>query len=204
MAEYIAPLEILIEQFRSLKGVGKKTATRLAFSILDFTDEQTEHFANAILDAKRSIMTCDHCFNISDAPVCAVCADAERDHTVICVVEDPRALMAFEKVREYRGVYHVLGGVISPMDGIGPEQLHLRELVTRVKDDAVREVIIATNPTIEGETTAMYLAKLLSPFGITVSRLAYGVPVGGDLEYADEVTLFRAMQGRKSMNEQNS
>lgn len=201
MAEYIAPLEILIEQFRSLKGVGKKTATRLAFSILDFSEEQTERFANSILDAKRSIVTCECCFNISDAPRCAVCADTERDRGVICVVEDPRAVMALEKVKEYKGLYHVLGGVISPMDGVGPDQLKVRELLERITNSEVREVIIATNPTVEGETTALYLAKLISPFDVKVTRLAYGVPVGGDLEYADEVTLFRAMEGRRNMNE---
>ncbi len=200
MAEYIAPLEILIEQFRSLKGVGKKTATRLAFSILDFSEEQTEYFANSILDAKRSIVTCECCFNISDAPLCAVCSDDERDRSVICVVEDPRTVMAFEKVKDYKGLYHVLGGVISPMDGIGPDQLKVKELITRL-DGSVKEVIVATNPTIEGETTAMYLAKLLSTLDVKVTRLAYGVPVGGDLEYADEVTLFRAMEGRRNMNE---
>jgi len=200
MAEYIAPLEILIEQFRSLKGVGKKTATRLAFSILDFSEEQTEYFANSILDAKRSIVTCECCFNISDAPLCAVCSDDERDRSVICVVEDPRAVMAFEKVKDYKGLYHVLGGVISPMDGIGPDQLKVKELISRL-DGSVKEVIVATNPTIEGETTAMYLAKLLSTLDVKVTRLAYGVPVGGDLEYADEVTLFRAMEGRRNMNE---
>lgn len=200
MAEYIAPLEILIEQFRSLKGVGKKTATRLAFSILDFSEEQTEYFANSILEAKRSIVTCECCFNISDAPLCAVCSDEERDRSVICVVEDPRAVMAFEKVKDYKGLYHVLGGVISPMDGIGPDQLKVKELISRL-DGSVKEVIVATNPTIEGETTAMYLAKLLSTLDVKVTRLAYGVPVGGDLEYADEVTLFRAMEGRRNMNE---
>lgn len=200
MAEYIAPLEILIEQFRSLKGVGKKTATRLAFSILDFSEEQTEYFANSILDAKRSIVTCECCFNISDAPLCAVCSDDDRDRSVICVVEDPRAVMAFEKVKDYKGLYHVLGGVISPMDGIGPDQLKVKELISRL-DGSVKEVIVATNPTIEGETTAMYLAKLLSTLDVKVTRLAYGVPVGGDLEYADEVTLFRAMEGRRNMNE---
>lgn len=200
MAEYIAPLEILIEQFRSLKGVGKKTATRLAFSILDFSEEQTEYFANSILEAKRSIVTCECCFNISDAPLCAVCSDDERDRSVICVVEDPRAVMAFEKVKDYKGLYHVLGGVISPMDGIGPDQLKVKELISRL-DGSVKEVIVATNPTIEGETTAMYLAKLLSTLDVKVTRLAYGVPVGGDLEYADEVTLFRAMEGRRNMNE---
>ncbi len=201
MAEYIAPLEILIEQFRSLKGVGRKTATRMAFSILDFSNEQTERFANAILDAKRSITHCKRCFNISDAPVCAVCSDGRRDPGVVCVVEDARAVMAFEKVKEYHGLYHVLGGVIAPMEGIGPDQLHIRELLERVNNEPIREIIIATNPTIDGETTAMYLARLLVDYDVEVSRLAYGVPVGGDLEYADEVTLFRAMEGRKSINQ---
>ncbi len=201
MAEYIAPLERLIEQFRSLKGIGKKTATRLAFCILDFSEEQTERFTDAVLDAKRSIRRCSCCFNISEGDICAICSDDRRDKSTVCVVEDARAVMAFEKVKEYNGVYHVLGGVISPMDGIGPDELNIKELVSRVANDGVKEVILATNPTIEGETTAMYISKLLKPFEVKVSRLAYGVPVGGDLEYADEVTLYRAMEGRKSMGE---
>ena len=199
MSEYIAPLEKLIEQFRSLKGVGKKTATRLAFSILDFSDEQVQHFADAILDAKRSIVSCRQCFNISDTDLCRVCADEKRDASTLCVVEDAKAVMAFEKVKDYQGLYHVLHGAISPMDGIGPEQLKIKELVDRVAAGGVDEVILATNPTIEGETTAMYISKLLKPFAVKVSRLAYGVPVGGELEYADEVTLFRAMEGRRNM-----
>ena len=201
MAEYIAPLERLIEQFRSLKGIGKKTATRLAFCILDFSEEQTERFTDAVLDAKRSIRRCLCCFNISEGDICAICSDDRRDKSTVCVVEDARAVMAFEKVKEYNGVYHVLGGVISPMDGIGPDELNIKELVSRVANNGVKEVILATNPTIEGETTAMYISKLLKPFEVKVSRLAYGVPVGGDLEYADEVTLYRAMEGRKSMGE---
>ncbi len=201
MAEYIAPLERLIEQFRSLKGIGKKTATRLAFCILDFSEEQTERFTDAVLDAKRSIRRCSRCFNISEGDICDICSDDRRDRATVCVVEDARAVMAFEKVKEYNGVYHVLGGSISPMDGIGPDELNIKELVSRVANDGVQEVILATNPTIEGETTAMYISKLLKPFEIKVSRLAYGVPVGGDLEYADEVTLFRAMEGRKNMTE---
>lgn len=200
MSEYIAPLERLIEQFRSLKGIGKKTATRLAFCILDFTDEQTESFTDAVLDAKRSIKQCSRCFNISEGELCPVCSDGQRDSSVVCVVEDAKAVMAFEKVKEYNGVYHVLHGIISPMDGIGPEQLKIKELISRVAGGGVREVILATNPTIEGETTAMYISKLLKPFEVKVTRLAYGVPVGGDLEYADEVTLFRAMEGRKNMD----
>lgn len=159
--------------------------------------------ANAILDAKRSIVSCRRCFNISDSELCGVCSDLDRDQSVICVVEDPRAVMAFEKVKEYRGLYHVLHGVISPMDGIGPDQLKIRELLERVEREPVQEVILATNPTIEGETTAMCLSKMLKPYEVKVTRLAYGVPVGGDLEYADEVTLFRAMEGRRSMNENN-
>ena len=201
MAEYIAPLERLIEQFRSLKGIGKKTATRLAFCILDFSEEQTERFTDAVLDAKRSIRRCSCCFNISEGDICAICSDDRRDKSTVCVVEDARAVMAFEKVKEYNGVYHVLGGVLSPMDGIGPDELNIKELVSRVANNGVKEVILATNPTIEGETTAMYISKLLKPFEVKVSRLAYGVPVGGDLEYADEVTLYRAMEGRKSMGE---
>ncbi|MBO5218372.1 MAG: recombination protein RecR [Clostridia bacterium] len=199
MAEYILPLEKLIEQFRRLPGIGKKTAVRLAFSVLDFTAEEAEAFADAIRGAKEQVKTCRICQNISDGELCPVCADENRDRSVICVVEDAKAVMSLEKVREYGGVYHVLHGAISPMAGIGPDKLRIGELMARLGDDTVKEVIIATNPTVEGEATAMYLTKLIKPLGIKVSRLAYGIPVGGELEYADEVTLMRAIEGRRIM-----
>lgn len=199
MAEYILPLEKLIEQFRRLPGIGKKTAVRLAFSVLDFTNEEAEAFANAVLGAKSEVKFCSVCQNISDGDICSVCKDEGRDRSVICVVEDAKAVVSLEKVKEFGGVYHVLHGVISPMAQIGPDKLRIRELMSRLSDGAVKEIIIATNPTVEGEATAMYLTKLIKPLGIKVSRLAYGIPVGGDLEYADEVTLMRALEGRRSM-----
>ncbi len=198
MSEYILPLEKLIEQFRKLPGIGKKTAVRLAFSVLEFSREDAEAFAEAIRGAKENIRTCSVCQNFSDGELCPVCADDERDRSVICVVEDAKAVMSLEKVKEFGGVYHVLHGAISPMEGIGPDKLRIRELMMRLTDE-VKEIIIATNPTVEGEATAMYLTKLIKPLGIKVSRLAYGIPVGGELEYADEVTLMRALEGRRSM-----
>lgn len=198
MAEYILPLEKLIEQFRKLPGIGKKTAVRLAFSVLEFSDTDAHAFADAILGAKANVRACAVCQNFSDGELCPVCADASRDRSVICVVEDAKAVMSLEKVKEFGGVYHVLHGAISPMEGIGPDKLRIRELMTRLTDE-VSEVIIATNPTVEGEATAMYLTKLIKPLGIKVSRLAYGIPVGGELEFADEVTLMRALEGRRSM-----
>lgn len=199
MAEYILPLEKLIEQFRRLPGIGKKTAVRLAFAVLDFTDEEAIQFADAVRGAKEQVCTCSVCQNISDGELCSVCRDEKRDRSVICVVEDAKAIMSLEKVKEYGGVYHVLHGAISPMAGIGPDKLKIRELMMRLGDGTVEEVIIATNPTVEGEATAMYLTKLIKPLGIRVSRLAYGIPVGGELEYADEVTLMRAIEGRRTM-----
>ncbi len=199
MAEYILPLERLIEQFQKLPGIGKKTAIRLAFAVLDFSKEDAEAFAEAVRGAKEQVRTCSICQNISDGEICSVCADMKRDRSVICVVEDAKAVMSLEKVKEYGGVYHVLHGAISPMDGIGPDKLRIRELIERLGDGTVNEIIIATNPTVEGEATAMYLTKLIKPLGIKVSRLAYGIPVGGELEYADEVTLMRAIEGRRTM-----
>ncbi len=199
MAEYIEPLENLITQFQHLSGIGRKTAVRLAFSVLDYSDEEAQRFADAILRAKSDVGTCPVCQNISEGDLCPVCADANRDRSVICVVEDCRAIMSIERVREYRGLYHVLHGALSPMNGITPETLKIKELLARLEDGEVKEIIIATNPTIEGETTAMYISKLLKNTDVKVSRLAYGVPVGGDLEYADEVTLFRALEGRREL-----
>jgi len=199
MAEYVESLRILAENFGRLEGVGKKTATRMAFSVLEWDREDVESFAKAILDAKEKIHLCPICQNLTDKDVCPICADPERDHSLICVVTDARAVMAMEKVREFRGVYHVLHGMISPMNGITPEQLKIRELLLRIEEGNVDEVIVATNPTVEGEATAMYLSKLLRPIGVRVTRLAYGVPVGADLEYADEITLFRALEGRREV-----
>ncbi len=199
MSLYIEPIEILSEKFRRLPGVGKKSAVRMAFSVLDLTDAEAEEFAEAILDVKRKVKVCSVCGNMTDSEVCAVCADEERDHTTVCVVEDARDVIAFERVREYTGLYHVLGGAISPLQGIGPGDLTTNLLVKRVSEGEIKEVIIATNPNVEGETTAMYLSKLLAPFGVKTTRLAYGIPVGGNLEYADEVTLNRAIEGRREI-----
>ena len=200
MAEYIESLSNLAEKFGRLEGVGKKTAMRMAFSILELDIEEAEDFARAILDAKEKIHLCPICQNLTDREVCPICADEERDRSLICVVTDARTVLAMEKVREYRGTYHVLHGLISPMNGITPEQLKIKELLARVGTGEVGEVIVATNPTVEGEATAMYLSRLLQPFGVRVTRLAYGVPVGADLEYADEVTLYRALEGRRDVH----
>jgi recombination protein RecR len=199
MAEYILPLQKLIEQFCRLSGVGQKTAVRYAFSVLDMTEEDATAFANAIIDAKKNICECEVCGNLSDAPVCSICSDAKRDPSLVCVVEDTKTVMALEKVKEYHGMYHVLGGAISPMEGITPADLRIKELLSRIAQGEIKEIILATNPNIEGETTAMYLSKLITPLGIRVTRLAYGVPVGADLEYADEVTLLRALDGRRDL-----
>ncbi len=197
MADYIESLAVLSEQFGRLQGVGRKSAMRMAFSVLEFSDEEAEQFADAIIQAKKKIHQCPVCMNLTDRELCPICSDELRDRSVICVVEDVRVLMAIEKVREYRGVYHVLHGAISPVAGITPERIKLAELLGRLRDDTVKEIIIATDPDVEGEATAMYIARLIKPLGIKVSRLAYGIPVGGDLEYADEVTLSRAIDGRK-------
>lgn len=199
MAEYMESLRILIEKFGRLEGVGRKTAVRMAYSVLAMSDEEVREFADAVVSAKERIHLCPICQNMTDREVCPICSDEERDPSVICVVTEPRAVAAMEKVREYRGQYHVLHGLISPMSGISPENLKVKELVTRIAHGDVDEVIIATNPTVEGETTAMYLSKLIRPFGVRVTRLAYGIPVGADLEYADEVTLFRALEGRREV-----
>ena len=197
--EYVLPLQRLIEKFSTLRGVGHKTAVRYAFSVLDMSEEEAVEFAEALISAKRDICPCAVCGNLSVGGSCSVCSDVARDAGVICVVEDSRAVMAIEKVKEYTGLYHVLGGVISPMDNVGPDQLRIKELLARINNTNVRELIIATNPNVEGETTAMYLSKLVAPLGIKVTRLAYGVPVGADLEYADEMTLMRALDGRRQI-----
>ena len=193
------PLTRLIEQFASLPGIGVKTAQRLAFYMLTLSKEQTDAFANAVVEAHEKIKWCSICQNFTDGEVCSICSADERDHSTICVVEGPKDVVAFERTREYNGTYHVLNGLISPMDGIGPEQLSVKELLSRLGDGKVKEVIMATNPTVEGEATAMYLSRLIKPLGVKVTRLAYGIPVGGELEYADEVTLFKALENRNEI-----
>jgi len=200
MAETIEPLERLTDMFRKLDGVGKKSAARYAFCVLNFTEDEARDFAAAILAAKTEIHKCSVCCNITTGEKCKVCESDARDHSTVCVVEDPRAVIAIEKTRQYSGVYHVLHGTISPMRGVTPDKLTIRDLLARLNDGTVRELILATNPTVEGEATAMYIARLASPLGVKVTRIANGVPVGGDLEYADEVTLRRAMEGRYSIN----
>ena len=201
MAEYIAPIQRLIEEFRRLLGVGSKTAARYAFAVLNLTEEEAAGFADAINGIKRDVHRCPVCFGLSSSPEeCEICRNESRDHSVICVVEQPKDVMVMEKVRGYRGVYHVLGGTLSPIDNITPDDLTINELIARVESGDVGEIIIATNPTPHGDTTAAYLARVLEPYGISVSRLAYGIPVGGDIEYADEVTLYRAMEGRRYFN----
>ena len=197
-ADGIRSLDVLADEFGKLGGVGRRTAQRLAFAVLDLSDEEASRFASAILDAKRNIHRCPVCQNLTDEEICPVCSDTTRDRSVICVVQDTKLLLAIEKVREYHGLYHVLHGLISPMQGITPDGIRLRELVERVGTDGeVKEIIIATNPTAEGEATAMYIARLLRPLGVKVTRIANGIPVGGELEFADEYTLQRAFEGRR-------
>ena len=198
MAEYIAPIQRLIEEFRRLPGVGAKTAARYAFAALNFTDDEAARFSEAMLALKRDVHKCPICYSLS-SPIgsCEVCSDPDRDHSVICVVENAKDVMVMERVRGYKGLYHVLGGALSPIDNVTADDLTFAALVERVKGGEVREIIIATNPTPGGDTTAAYLARILEPYDVEVSRLAYGIPVGGDIEYADEVTLYRAMEGRR-------
>ena len=200
MAGYqVASLARLIEQFERMPGVGHKSAQRMAFHVLHLSEAEAKRFAEAILDARQNIRRCSRCCNLSEAELCPICGNPGRDESVICVVEDPRDVIAFERTHEYEGLYHVLHGVISPMNGVGPEDITIKELLSRMADGKVQEVIMATNPTVEGEATAMYISRLLKPMGVKVSRLAYGVPVGADLEYADEVTLTRALEGRRTL-----
>ena len=199
MADYIESLQRLAEQFGRLQGVGRKSAMRMAFSVLELDSEAVEEFARAMLDAKRDIHECPICGNLTDKEECSVCADLSRDRSTICVVEDVKAVISIEKVRDFRGVYHVLHGAISPVNGLTPDKIRFKELIQRVGEGEVQEVIIATNPTPDGEVTAMYISKYLKPLGVKVTRLAYGVPVGSDLEYADEVTLGRALEGRRDV-----
>ena len=194
-----APVERLTEAFARLPGVGGKTAQRLAFHVLSLPDAEAEDFAQAILEAKRTVHTCPVCQNLTDGELCAICGDERRDQGVICVVAEPRDVLAMERAREYEGVYHVLHGVISPLNHVGPDDIRVRELLHRVGEGGVREVIMATNPDTEGEATAMYISRLLRPMEVKVTRLAYGIPVGSQLEYADEVTLLRALEGRREI-----
>lgn len=193
----VVTLSKLVEQFERMPGIGHKSAQRLAFYVLNMTRQEAEDFSKIILEAHEKIKRCSVCCNLAEDEKCPICKSDSRDKSVICVVEDPRDVIAFERTHEYNGTYHVLHGVISPMNGIGPEDITIKELLSRIGDGEVKEVIMATNPTVEGEATAMYISRLLKPMGITVSRLAYGIPVGAELEYADEVTLTKALEGRR-------
>ncbi len=195
---YPDSLQSLIDEFNKLPGIGNKSAVRLAFHVMNMPKDKVEKFVNAINRAKTSVHLCEKCQNLTDKALCDICSSQNRDKSVICVMESPKDVTALEKTREYKGLYHVLHGVISPMDGVGPEDIKIKELITRLNSD-VREVIMATNPTVEGEATAMYIARLLKPMGISVTRIAHGIPVGGDIEYADEITLARAMEGRREI-----
>jgi recombination protein RecR len=196
---YAKPLAKLVSEFEKLPGIGPKSAQRLAFHVLRASEEEAQALAEAVINVKRLIKLCPICFNFTDQERCEICTDARRDRSIICVVAEPRDVVAMEKTNEFRGVYHVLGGVISPMDGIGPEMLRIRELLSRVSDGEVVEVILATNPTIEGDTTAMYIAGLLKPLGVKTTRIAHGMPVGGDMDYADQATLIQALQWRREI-----
>lgn len=197
MSKFIPAISRLIDEFARLPGVGKKSAQRLAFHVINMDQMQAVSFAEAILDVKRKVKYCERCFNITDQEICDICNDQRRDHELICVVESPRDLIAIENTKEFHGYYHVLHGAISPMEGIGPNEIKIKELIIRLQGDATKEIIIATNPSIEGEATAMYISKLLKGTDIVVTRLAHGIPVGGDLEYADEITLAKAIEGRR-------
>ena len=200
MADYIAPIQRLIEEFRRLPGVGGKTAARFAFSVLDMNDDDASKLADAILGAKRDVKVCPVCCGYCDSDgVCDICSDEDRDSGTVCVVENAKSVMVLERVRGYKGKYHVLGGVLSPIDNVTARDLNIQQLIDRVSSSEVNEVIVATNPTPSGDATAAYLAKILEPYGVATSRLAFGLPVGGDIEYADEVTLYRALEGRKNL-----
>ena len=205
-AEYIEPIERLADMFRKLDGVGKKSALRYAFCVLNFTEDEAREFADALIACKTEVKLCGECQNISTEEICPICSSKNRDQSTVCVVEDPKAVYAIEKTRQYGGVYHVLHGTLSPMRGVTPDRLKIKELLSRIShsieegETEITELILATNPTVEGEATAMYIAKLLGPLGVKVTRIANGVPVGGDLEYADEVTLRRAMEGRYTIS----
>ena len=199
MSIYTPALQKLIDELGKLPGVGPKSAQRIAFHLIKLPEQDALSLANAIQEAKQKVRFCETCFNMSDEAICEICSDTQRDSSLVCVVEEPRDIVALERTREYKGLYHVLQGAINPIDGVGPEQLKIRELLERLKGNTPQEVILCTNPNIEGEATAMYLAKLIEPLGIQVSRIASGLPVGGDLEYADELTLGRALEGRRKI-----
>ena len=197
---FAGPIQELVDELGRLPGIGPRSAQRIAFYLLETDKDKALRLAQAIVEVKERIRLCERCFNVAETATCAICADSRRDGTIICVVEDPRDIVAVERTREFRGNYHVLGGALSPIDGIGPEQLRVRPLLVRIGAEAVAEVILCTNPNLEGEATAMYLARLLLPLGVKVTRIASGLPVGGDLEYADELTLGRALEGRREVN----
>ena len=199
MSYNVNPLDVLTEQFRKLPGIGRKSAQRIAFHVLRMTDGQAEEFLRAINDARKVIHLCPICQNLTDGDICSICGNEKRDKSVICVVSSPQDVISIEKTNEYRGVYHVLHGVLSPIDHIGPKDLKVSELLERMDGDTVREVIVATAPTVEGDATAIFLANLLKPLGVSVTRLAFGIPVGGDIEYADEITLSRSLENRREM-----
>lgn len=199
MSYYSPSIEKLIESFEKLPSIGHKTAVRLAFHILDASQDETNEFIQSILNAKKNLKYCSKCYNISDTDPCSICANPKRDESVICVVEDVKDIIAMEKTHEFKGVYHVLHGSISPMNGIGPDDIKLKELLARLNPEVTKEIILATNPRVEGEATAMYISKLVKPLGIKVTRIAHGIPVGGDLEYTDEVTLTKALEGRREL-----
>ena len=199
MSYYSPSIEKLIESFEKLPSIGHKTAVRLAFHMLDLNQEDTNEFINSIINAKTNLKYCNSCYNISDTDPCPICSSPKRDSSIICVVEDVRDIMAMERTHEFKGVYHVLHGTISPMNGIGPEDIKIKELLNRIGSQDVKEIIIATNPRVEGEATAIYLSKIIKPLGIKVTRIAHGIPVGGDLEYTDEITLSKALEGRREL-----
>ncbi|HET7616769.1 MAG TPA: recombination mediator RecR [Bacillales bacterium] len=197
--QYPEPIARLIDSFMKLPGIGPKTAVRLAFFVLEMNEDDVYDFARALVHVKRDLVYCSVCHNITDRDPCPICEDSGRDRSMICVVQEPRDVIAIEKMKDYQGLYHVLHGAISPMDGIGPEDIKVPELIKRLHDETIQEIILATNPNIEGEATAAYIARLVKPVGIKVSRIAHGLPVGGDLEYADEVTLSKALEGRREL-----
>ena len=199
MENYSEPIDRLINEFSKLPGIGRKTAQRLAFHVINMDIKDITGLSKALVDVKNEIKYCSVCCNISDSEVCPICANSHRDPSTICVVEDPRDVAAMDRTKDYSGRYHVLNGVISPMDGIGPDMLNIKELISRLGDGSVKEIIMATNPTIEGEATAMYISRLVKPMGIKVTRIAHGLPVGGDLEYADDVTISKALEGRREI-----
>ena len=199
MENYSEPIDRLINEFSKLPGVGRKTAQRLAFHVINMNENDVKGLAKALVDVKQEIKYCSVCCNISDYDVCPICSNSHRDTSTICVVEDPRDVAAMERTKDYNGKYHVLNGVISPLDGVGPEMLNIKELISRLGDGQVKELIMATNPTIEGEATAMYISRLVKPMGVKVTRIAHGLPVGGDLEYADDVTISKALEGRREI-----